>query len=183
MRWIAGQCFASGQRQEQTLVRFTPATLSDVPVLVALRDALATWLLQQGIEQWNPGEFGVERMRRWVADGRVFVHRRDGEPVAAVAVIWDDPRIWPADEVKAGYIHLLMVDRRFPGEGLGMRCCGGLNGTSPSTAGQSRGSMPVRTMRPCSNGTPRAATDSSGSATSVAAGPRRPCSRSGSKRT
>ncbi len=98
------------------MVLVEPATLNDVSDLVTLRDRLASWLLERGIEQWNPGEFGVERMRRWVADGRVFVHRR-GAPVAVVAVLWED-NIWPADDVRAGYIHLLMVDRRFAREGL-----------------------------------------------------------------
>lgn len=48
----------------------------------------------------------------------MFVHRLGGAPAAVVSVHWDDD-IWPVDEVEASYIHLLMVDRRFAGEGLG----------------------------------------------------------------
>ena len=98
---------------------FEPAGSGDVHELVALRDQLARWLLELGIEQWLPGEFSCARMRVWVERGDVFVHRRDGRIATAVAVVDEDPAIWDDDHEAAGYVHLLMVDRVHAGVGLG----------------------------------------------------------------
>lgn len=95
-----------------------PARADDVRDLVELRDRVAESLVSRGIEQWNPGEFTERRMQEWVGDGRVFVLRRAGRLVAAVAVLWSDPEIW-GDDDDAGYIHLLMVDPALAGNQLG----------------------------------------------------------------
>lgn len=95
------------------------AESEDVGALVALRDNIARWLLQRGIQQWLPGEFSTGRMQTWVHRGDVFVRRRDGRIVAAVAVLDEDPEIWDDDDDGAAYIHLLMVDREHAGVGLG----------------------------------------------------------------
>ena len=58
-------------------------------------------------------------MQEWIDDGRVFVLRRSGRPVASVAVLWSDGEIWGEDDGDAGYIHLLMVDPDLAGNQLG----------------------------------------------------------------
>lgn len=52
---------------------FERAEPDDVGELVALRDRVARWLLERGVEQWLPGEFSVSRMQGWVERGDVFV--------------------------------------------------------------------------------------------------------------
>ena len=98
---------------------FERAERDDIDELLVLRDALARWLSDRGIEQWLPGELPRQRLGAWVDRGRVHVHRHRGEIVAAVAALDDDPEIWNDGRVDAGYIHLLMVDRRHAGRGLG----------------------------------------------------------------
>ena len=98
---------------------FERAASGDVDELVALRDRLAHWLLERGIQQWLPGEFSRARMGAWAERGNVLVHHRDGQIAAAVAVLDEDPAIWPDDDASAGYVHLLMVDRAHAGQALG----------------------------------------------------------------
>jgi GNAT superfamily N-acetyltransferase len=98
---------------------FESAVPGDVDELVGLRDRVARWLVERGIQQWQPGEFSVARMRTWVDRGDVYVHRREGRIVAAVAVLEKDPDIWGDQPADAAYVHLLMVDRAHAGAGLG----------------------------------------------------------------
>lgn len=98
---------------------FETAGRDDVDELCALRDRIAGWLLERGIEQWLPGEFPAVRMAAWLERGDVFVHRRNGRIAAAVAVLDEDPTVWDDHDQGAGYVHLLMVDRAFAGTGLG----------------------------------------------------------------
>lgn len=100
------------------MIEIEPAGQADVEGLLELRDGLARWLLDQGIEQWHPGEFPAERLAEWIDAGLVHVHRRAGRLLAAVAVLWHG-WLWPADGVEAGYVHLLMVDRSLAAQGVG----------------------------------------------------------------
>lgn len=70
--------------------------------LVVLRDQVAPWLLERDIQEWLPGEFPTARMQAWADRGDVFVHRRDGRIVAAVAVLDADLEIWDDDRDDAG---------------------------------------------------------------------------------
>ena len=95
------------------------ASPDDAAELVQLRDRLATWLQARGVAQWRPGEVGLDRVRAWIERGAVDLCRGDGGIDAAVAVLWDDP-VWAGrDRDDAGYVHLLLVDRRRAGQGLG----------------------------------------------------------------
>ena len=94
------------------------ACRGEAGALVSLRDSIASWLQSRGVRQWLPGEFDVERMRSWIDGDAVDVCRVDGQIVAAVAVLWDDP-CWAGHPGHAGYIHGLMVDRQLAGHGLG----------------------------------------------------------------
>lgn len=100
-------------------MRIEPATRSDAIELVAIRDARAQWLLDRSIRQWLPGEFPLDRMRRWIDQRAVHVGRVDGQLVAAVAVLWEDPAIWPDGGTEAGYVHLLMTATEHAGSGHG----------------------------------------------------------------
>lgn len=98
--------------------RLDVAGPADIPDLLALRDALAGWLIAGGIKQWRPGDFRAEHLSQWVDRGDVRVLREDGRLIATAAVLDADP-IWPPDEVSARYVHLLMVARSHAGRGLG----------------------------------------------------------------
>lgn len=42
-----------------------------------------------------------------------------GEPAACLRLLWSDPEVWPGAQEPAGYLHGLVIDRRFAGTGLG----------------------------------------------------------------
>jgi GNAT superfamily N-acetyltransferase len=94
------------------------ATGSDTEALLSLRDDAARWLLDRGIEQWQPGEIPYSWERG--GDYFVFVLWHGSDRVGTVTVLWDDPVIWGEPSVTAGYVHNLIVARPFGGQGLGL---------------------------------------------------------------
>ena len=95
------------------------ATRQDLDGLLGLREQLGAWLASRGIDQWQT-PMPRERLRSWIDDDAVLVHRAGGRIAGAVALLQDDPEIWGDDDgVAARYVHLLMVDRAFAGRGLG----------------------------------------------------------------
>ncbi len=97
----------------------TRATLADAPVVGALRDGLARWMLRCGIRQWSPGELPVAWIEVGIAFGETYLVSHDQQLVGSVTIVWDDPLIWGERPEPAGYIHMLMVDRAFRGHGIG----------------------------------------------------------------
>lgn len=97
------------------------AVIEDAPKLVELRNGLAEWMLNRGIEQWQPDQFDVEHLTAWIEAGLIFIYPKGDQIAASVAVLENDPLIWGPDDGDAGYIHMLMVDRRWSGRGLGHR--------------------------------------------------------------
>jgi protein-tyrosine phosphatase len=93
----------------------------DVPVVVRLRDEAARWLIGRGIEQWGPGELPVSWFEQLVQEGSVWLMRTDQRILATVSLTWEDPFVWGEREGPSGYIHTLVIDRRFAGLGLGRR--------------------------------------------------------------
>ena len=94
------------------------ATGSDTNALLGLRDDAARWLLDRGIDQWQPGEipYSWERGDEYF----VFVLRHGEDRVGTVTILWDDPVIWGEQPIRAGYVHNLIVARPFGGRGLGV---------------------------------------------------------------
>lgn len=97
------------------------ATPEDAAAVVGLRDAAAGWLRSRGIEQWRPGDVGESAMTAKAAAGQLFVVRDAGAVVGAVVVSLSDEAIWGADAGNAGFVHSLVIDRRYAGTGLGLR--------------------------------------------------------------
>jgi protein-tyrosine phosphatase len=95
------------------------ATVDHAPTVRRLRNDLARWMLQRGIEQWRPGEMSLEWIETCISWGVVHVVTLDEQLVGTVTVVWDDPLLWGEQAGVAGYVHMLMVDRRFSGHGIG----------------------------------------------------------------
>ena len=89
--------------------------------LLALREAAARWMISRGIRQWQPGEVGPDDVRDQVEAGQWHVLREAGTPVAALRLLWQDDDTWGPQPPVAGYVHGLVVDRRYAGVGLGSR--------------------------------------------------------------
>ncbi|RJO80031.1 GNAT family N-acetyltransferase [Nocardia panacis] len=94
----------------------------DTAEIVALRDRLAQWMVERGIQQWLPGEYPEDAVAAEVARGEWFIWRAESGALTAVArLVWRDPDFWGADDAEAGYIHGLMVAPEFRGNDLGAR--------------------------------------------------------------
>jgi GNAT superfamily N-acetyltransferase len=88
--------------------------------ILKLRDDAATWLVSQGIRQWLPGEVTHDQLLARITSGSLFVARLAGDVIGTITVTWSDPLIWGTTNHPAGYIHNLVIDRRYAGVGLGL---------------------------------------------------------------
>ena len=98
-----------------------PAVAGDAAAVVRLRDTAASWLLDRGIVQWQPGESDPARLAARADANELFVVRDRGEVIAAVVIVPADPQVWGSRPGTAGYLHTLVIDRRRAGQGLGRR--------------------------------------------------------------
>ncbi|MEV6108588.1 GNAT family N-acetyltransferase [Streptomyces sp. NPDC051940] len=117
------------------MITLRPATDTDLPLLVRLRDDAARWMIRQGIQQWRPGDFGEEHFRRvreygevWVAEagaadaggvGAAVAEDRPRPVIGAFELWWEDEDAWGVQPPVAGYVHRLMVDREVATPGAG----------------------------------------------------------------
>ncbi len=118
-----------------------PAVPDDVEAILTLRDRAAAWMEAQGAVGWAKGEMPRERLAARIEKGEVFVVRDQGEVVAGVTVLDEDPDFWGerGHDGTAGYIHMLVRDRERsrPGSGSGFSAGprpGSRNGGGPSPA-------------------------------------------------
>ncbi|MFJ7207434.1 GNAT family N-acetyltransferase [Streptomyces sp. NPDC098789] len=103
-------------------ILFRQAEEKDAATLVALYDQAARWMRTQGIEQWKPGEKGVEHFRARMADGEVWIAAdADGRVCGAYELWWSDEEAWGVQPPVAGYVHRLMVEREAAPAGAGRR--------------------------------------------------------------
>jgi GNAT superfamily N-acetyltransferase len=97
-----------------------PAAAADIPVAIRLRDGAAQWQQQRGIDQWKVGEIKPAYVARLLESGSLHIaEQRDGRVVGMATVVWSDDDVWGTQEIPAGYIHGLVVDRAFAGHGYG----------------------------------------------------------------
>ncbi|MFD9629448.1 GNAT family N-acetyltransferase [Streptomyces violascens] len=93
---------------------------SDLPALTSLYDGAARWMLDHGIDQWQPGGKDAEHFRLRMKEGEVWLARTaGGEAVGAYELWWDDESAWGPQPPVAGYVHRLMVDRAAAPSGTG----------------------------------------------------------------
>ena len=97
----------------------TRATVDQASLVLALRDDLARWMLERGIEQWRPGDLPLEWVGHCVTEGWVYLVSDGEELVGSVTIVWQDPLVWGERRESAGYVHMLMVNRGFAGRGIG----------------------------------------------------------------
>ncbi|KPC58726.1 GNAT family N-acetyltransferase [Streptomyces chattanoogensis] len=94
----------------------------DVPALVALYDGAARWMLENGIEQWKPGQKDEAHFRRRIVEretGEVWLAETAGRVVGGFELWWEDVPAWGEQPPVAGYVHRLMVDRAHAPAGTG----------------------------------------------------------------
>ncbi|MGW2812100.1 GNAT family N-acetyltransferase [Streptomyces sp. NPDC001415] len=93
---------------------------SDLPALTSLYDGAARWMLDHGIDQWQPGGKDAEHFRLRMKEGQVWLARTaGGSVVGAYELWWEDEPAWGVRPPVAGYVHRLMVDRAVAPPGTG----------------------------------------------------------------
>lgn len=101
-----------------------PATLDDLPVIIAMREEASRWLAERGIDQWREpwpnAEAQAERIAASIKAGETWMVRDQGATAATVALDeYADPRLWTPVERRepALYLHRLIVRRTWSGLG------------------------------------------------------------------
>jgi len=90
----------------------------DVFVVAALLDEATAWVGERGYEQW-PFPFPREQIAAGIDRGEVYVAELDGDAVATVTLLWDDPTYWGERPADAAYVHKLAVRRACAGQRIG----------------------------------------------------------------
>ncbi|MBG0819823.1 GNAT family N-acetyltransferase [Planomonospora sp. ID91781] len=96
----------------------------DVRAVLGMFDSAVAWLTAQGrTGQWGSEPFStdparVARVEEWAAAGGMRIAEVDGEPAGCLVVGPAMPYVTPAPEPEV-YVRVLVVDRRFPGRGIG----------------------------------------------------------------
>jgi ribosomal protein S18 acetylase RimI-like enzyme len=83
-----------------------------------LLDEATVWVGARGYEQW-PLPFPRDELAGAVDRGEVYVAEIDGEAVATVTLLWDDPMYWGERPPDAAYVHKLAVSRACAGQRIG----------------------------------------------------------------
>jgi GNAT superfamily N-acetyltransferase len=90
----------------------------DVAAVAALLDEATIWVGQRGYEQW-PLPFPYEEVSAAIERGEVYLAEIEGDAVATVTLLWDDPTYWGDRPADAAYVHKLAVSRACAGQRIG----------------------------------------------------------------
>lgn len=97
------------------------ALIKDLDEVQKLYVEAAKWIrTSQGIIQWNEDTFTMNYLEQFIREKDVFVAYLDGELVGCFSVQWKYEEIWgELFHDNAGYIHRLVVLRKYKGQGIG----------------------------------------------------------------
>ena len=90
----------------------------DVAAVAELLDEATTWVGERGYEQW-PLPFPRDELAAAIERGEVYLAELDGDSVATVTLLWDDPMYWGERPADAAYVHKLAVSRACAGLRIG----------------------------------------------------------------
>jgi ribosomal protein S18 acetylase RimI-like enzyme len=90
----------------------------DVATVAALLDEATAWVGDRGYEQW-PLPFPREEIAAAIERGEVYLAELDGEPVATVTLLWEDPQYCGERPPDAAYVHKLTARRACAGRRIG----------------------------------------------------------------
>jgi GNAT superfamily N-acetyltransferase len=91
----------------------------DAVIVAGLLDEATVWVNDLGFSQW-PLPFPRDELAAAIGRGEVYVvESEDGEGVATVSMLPDDPEYWGDQPPDAFYVHKLAVRRDQAGRGIG----------------------------------------------------------------
>jgi GNAT superfamily N-acetyltransferase len=95
------------------------ARQGDATTVAALLDEATVWVNELGFSQW-PLPFPADELAAAIERGEVYlVEAEEGEAVATVTLLEDDPIYWPGSPPDALYVHKFAVRRDHAGRGIG----------------------------------------------------------------
>ena len=103
--------------------------------MAALLDEATVWVGERGYEQW-PLPFPHDEVAAAIARGDVYVAELDGDLVATVTLLWDDPMYWGERPPDAAYVHKLAVSRACAGRRIGKAIVEWADGTAAANGRQ-----------------------------------------------
>jgi ribosomal protein S18 acetylase RimI-like enzyme len=89
-----------------------------VAVVAGLLDEATVWVGTRGYEHW-PLPFPRDQIAGAIDRGEVYLAELDGDAVATVTLLWDDPTYWGERPPDAAYVHKLAVSRACAGQRIG----------------------------------------------------------------
>ena len=90
----------------------------DAGTVADLLDEATRWVGELGYEQW-PLPFPRDELAAAIDRAEVFVVEDEGDAVATVTLLRDDPMYWGERPADALYVHKLAVRRDRSGRGIG----------------------------------------------------------------
>jgi ribosomal protein S18 acetylase RimI-like enzyme len=90
----------------------------DVANVAGLLDEATRWVHDLGYEQW-PLPFPRAEVAAAIERGEVYVAELDGDAVATMTLLWNDPTYWGERPPDAVYLHKLAVSRAYAGQAVG----------------------------------------------------------------
>src|SRR5262245_37979581 len=84
------------------LVVSPAASQHDLEVAAEILDEAASWLSGMGVQSWplgsfhTPGTFEHEALQSGYRSGDLYLALEDGQAVATISLLWEDPLHWPA---------------------------------------------------------------------------------------
>ena len=99
-------------------MKVRPASQEDATTVAELLDEATRWVGDLGYEQW-PLPFPRDELAAAIDRAEVFVVEDEGDPVATVTLLWDDPLYWGERPPDAVYVHKFAVRRDRSGRGIG----------------------------------------------------------------
>ena len=95
-----------------------PAHREDENTVAELLDEATRWVGELGYEQW-PLPFPRDALAAAIARAEVYVVEDEGDAVATVTLLRDDPLYWGERPPDAVYVHKLAVRRACAGQRIG----------------------------------------------------------------
>ncbi|RJG24329.1 N-acetyltransferase [Paenibacillus thiaminolyticus] len=98
------------------------AASEHVALLQELYVEAARWRTARGIMLWDEHAFTTVYIERFMQEREVFIALAGGDGIGCFAIQWSDPEIWrELDNEESGYLHRLVVTRKYSGMRIGYR--------------------------------------------------------------
>lgn len=112
----------AAQRQNDILI-IRKAQIEDIDDIHAIFIEAAQWIqMSKGFTQWREDSFTKAYLTSFIQDHDVFVACQNGEIMGCFSIQWQYEEIWgDLFHDDAGYVHRLVVARKYKGEGVGSK--------------------------------------------------------------